>query len=89
MQAYQLLRHGGVPEDNIVVMMADDIAEHETNPRPHQVFNHPEGPDVYDGVRIVRVFYLTSALLLERVGMLKSVCIGSGSAAAMQPSAIS
>ncbi|KAL3138308.1 hypothetical protein ABBQ32_006119 [Trebouxia sp. C0010 RCD-2024] len=50
--AYQILRHGGLPEENIVVMMADDIATSPSNPHPGQVFNRPGGPDVYDGVPI-------------------------------------
>ncbi|KAG6782666.1 hypothetical protein NC652_008921 [Populus alba x Populus x berolinensis] len=48
--AYQLLRKGGIKEENIVVFMFDDIAEHEFNPRPGVIINHPQGDDVYAGV---------------------------------------
>ena len=45
--AYQLLRKGGLKEENIVVFMYDDIATHELNPRPGIIINHPQGDDVY------------------------------------------
>ncbi|EAY99261.1 hypothetical protein OsI_21225 [Oryza sativa Indica Group] len=48
--AYQIMRKGGVEEQNIVVMMYDDIAHNPDNPRPGLIFNHPSGPDVYAGV---------------------------------------
>ncbi|KAF5729879.1 vacuolar-processing enzyme [Tripterygium wilfordii] len=48
--AYQILRKGGLKEENIVVFMYDDIAKHELNPRPGVIINHPEGEDVYAGV---------------------------------------
>ncbi|KAL8101603.1 vacuolar-processing enzyme-like [Apium graveolens] len=48
--AYQLLRRGGVKEENIVVFMYDDIAYDEENPRPGVIINSPHGSDVYNGV---------------------------------------
>jgi glycosylphosphatidylinositol transamidase (GPIT) subunit GPI8 len=48
--AYQVLRKGGVKEENIVVFMYDDIANSEMNPRPGVIINHPQGPNVYVGV---------------------------------------
>ncbi|CAL9156133.1 unnamed protein product [Musa hybrid cultivar] len=48
--AYQLLRRGGLKEENIVVMMYDDIANSPLNPRPGVIINHPQGHDVYAGV---------------------------------------
>ncbi|KAL1830655.1 hypothetical protein DCAR_0100586 [Daucus carota subsp. sativus] len=48
--AYQLLRRGGVKEENIVVFMYDDIAYDEENPRPGVIINSPHGSDVYKGV---------------------------------------
>lgn len=53
LQAYQILRHGGLPKENIVVMIADDIATSPANPHPNQIFNRPGGPDVYEGVPVV------------------------------------
>ncbi|XP_031247873.1 legumain-like [Pistacia vera] len=48
--AYQLLRKGGLKEENIVVFMYDDIAMNELNPRPGVIINHPQGENVYTGV---------------------------------------
>ncbi|KFK29905.1 hypothetical protein AALP_AA7G193600 [Arabis alpina] len=48
--AYQLLRKGGLKEENIVVFMYDDIADNEENPRKGIIINSPHGKDVYQGV---------------------------------------
>ncbi|KAK2445770.1 vacuolar-processing enzyme [Trifolium repens] len=48
--AYQVLRKGGLKEENIVVFMYDDIAFNEENPRPGVIINSPHGNDVYKGV---------------------------------------
>lgn len=48
--AYQILRKGGVKEENIVVFMYDDIAKNILNPRPGVIINHPKGENVYAGV---------------------------------------
>lgn len=48
--AYQLLKKGGVKEENIVVLMYDDIAKNKENPRPGIIINSPNGEDVYNGV---------------------------------------
>lgn len=48
--AYQLLKKGGLKDENIVVFMYDDIAYNEENPRPGVIINSPHGDDVYKGV---------------------------------------
>ncbi|PPD77939.1 hypothetical protein GOBAR_DD25139 [Gossypium barbadense] len=48
--AYQLLRNGGLKEENIIAFMYDDIAYNEENPRPGIIINNPHGNDVYKGV---------------------------------------
>ncbi|XP_058189144.1 vacuolar-processing enzyme-like [Rhododendron vialii] len=48
--AYQLLRKGGLKDENIIVLMYDDIASNEENPRPGIIINSPDGDDVYSGV---------------------------------------
>ncbi|CAM0903615.1 unnamed protein product [Alopecurus aequalis] len=48
--AYQILKKGGVKEENIVVFMYDDIAKNPLNPRHGVIINHPKGKDVYAGV---------------------------------------
>ncbi|KAF4084715.1 hypothetical protein AMELA_G00109220 [Ameiurus melas] len=48
--AYQVVHQNGIPDEQIVVMMYDDIAYNEENPFPGNIINVPKGPDVYDGV---------------------------------------
>jgi len=48
--AYQVLHAHGIPDENIVVMMYDDIANNAQNPTKGEVINHPDGKDVYKGV---------------------------------------
>ncbi|CAH9074320.1 unnamed protein product [Cuscuta europaea] len=48
--AYQLLKKGGLKDENIVVFMYDDIAHNEENPRKGIIINSPHGGDVYQGV---------------------------------------
>lgn len=48
--AYQILRKGGLKEENIIVFMYDDIANNSDNPRPGTIINHPNGTDIYAGV---------------------------------------
>ncbi|KAJ7369835.1 hypothetical protein OS493_036057 [Desmophyllum pertusum] len=40
----------GIPDENIVVMMYDDIANNQVNPTPGIIINKPNGKDVYHGV---------------------------------------
>lgn len=48
--AYQILKRGGLKDENIVVFMYDDIAFNTENPYPGKIINKPDGPDVYQGV---------------------------------------
>ncbi|KAI3692606.1 hypothetical protein L6452_32426 [Arctium lappa] len=48
--AYQILKNGGLKDENIVVFMYDDIANNEENPRSGVIINSPDGDDVYHGV---------------------------------------
>ncbi|KAJ0594548.1 putative legumain protein [Helianthus annuus] len=48
--AYQILRKGGLKDENIIVFMYDDIANHPENPRHGTIINSPQGSDVYAGV---------------------------------------
>lgn len=48
--AYQILHKNGIPDENIIVMMYDDIANNSMNPTPGIIINHPNGSDVYKGV---------------------------------------
>ncbi|KAK1378279.1 Vacuolar-processing enzyme [Heracleum sosnowskyi] len=48
--AYQILKKGGLKDENIVVFMYDDIAYNKLNPRKGVIINSPRGHDVYAGV---------------------------------------
>lgn len=48
--AYQIVHKHGIPDEQIVVMMYDDIAYNKQNPSKGQIFNKPGGPNVYAGV---------------------------------------
>lgn len=48
--AYQVVHNHGIPDENIIVMMYDDIAENKENPKKGMIFNKPKGKDVYKGV---------------------------------------
>ncbi|PNF30184.1 Legumain [Cryptotermes secundus] len=48
--AYQILHKNGIPDENIIVMMYDDIAYNEMNPTRGIIVNQPNGSDVYKGV---------------------------------------
>ncbi|KAM7253844.1 hypothetical protein ACFE04_031526 [Oxalis oulophora] len=48
--AYQVLKKGGLKDENIIVFMYDDIAHDPENPTPGVIINKPNGPDVYKGV---------------------------------------
>ncbi|XP_039596891.1 legumain [Polypterus senegalus] len=47
--AYQIVHRNGIPDEQIVVMMYDDLAENEENPTKGIVINRPNGTDVYKG----------------------------------------
>ncbi len=48
--AYQILKKGGLKDENIIVFMYDDIAYDSENPYPGTIINNPLGSDVYHGV---------------------------------------
>lgn len=54
--AYQILKKGGLKDENIIVFMYDDIALHPENPRRGVIINHPNGSDVYHGVPRVHIY---------------------------------
>ncbi|XP_058423562.1 legumain [Diceros bicornis minor] len=48
--AYQIVHRNGIPDEQIILMMYDDIAYSDQNPTPGVVINRPNGSDVYAGV---------------------------------------
>ncbi|CAB3360414.1 Hypothetical predicted protein [Cloeon dipterum] len=45
--AYQILRGNGIPDEQIIVMMYDDIANSNENPIKGEIINEPGGSNVY------------------------------------------
>jgi len=55
--AYQIMKKNGIPDDHIIHMSFDDVANDSENPFPGKLFNKPtaagvKGVDVYDGCKI-------------------------------------
>ncbi|CAG2168459.1 unnamed protein product [Oppiella nova] len=48
--AYHIFLNHGIPEENIIVMHPDDLANNKANPTPNIVVNQVNGTDVYHGV---------------------------------------
>lgn len=53
--AYQIMKKGGLKDENIIVFMYDDIAFSKYNPHPGVIINKPIGRNVYPHVPKVRV----------------------------------
>ncbi|GJW89061.1 vacuolar-processing enzyme [Tanacetum coccineum] len=85
--AYQILKRGGLKDENIVVFMYDDIANHEDNPKPGVIINSPKGHDVYAGVPkdYTGVSVTASNFYAVLLGDKKSVKGGSGKVVASKP----
>jgi legumain len=47
-----MLRSNGIPEEQIIHFSFDDVASHRENPFKGQLFNKPNGQDVYEGCNI-------------------------------------
>lgn len=45
--AYHIMRNNGIPEEQIIVMSFDDVAMDNENPFKGQLYNKPDGKDVY------------------------------------------
>eukprot|EP00345_Euplotes_harpa_P019124 CAMPEP_0168335506 /NCGR_PEP_ID=MMETSP0213-20121227/10952_1 /TAXON_ID=151035 /ORGANISM="Euplotes harpa, Strain FSP1.4" /LENGTH=417 /DNA_ID=CAMNT_0008340451 /DNA_START=14 /DNA_END=1267 /DNA_ORIENTATION=+ len=50
--AYQIMLGHGIPAEQIIVFAYDDIAQNSQNPFKGQIFNKPDGKDVYAGCNI-------------------------------------
>lgn len=60
--AYEILKQGGLKDENIIVFMYDDIAYNKDNPTPGFIVNKPYGPNVYPGVPKVRLRQQTGCI---------------------------
>ncbi|KAH7823878.1 putative peptidase C13 family protein [Monocercomonoides exilis] len=48
-RTYKILIRNGFDPNHIITMAYDDVAHMDANPFPEQIFNFPDGPDVYIG----------------------------------------
>ncbi|CAH2327656.1 legumain [Pelobates cultripes] len=48
--SFQIIKKNGIPDEQIIVLMYDDIAQNEENPTKGIIINRPNGTDVYAGV---------------------------------------
>lgn len=46
--SYQIMKKNGIPADQIILMVYDDIAENISNPLKGEIYNNPKGENVYD-----------------------------------------
>ncbi|XP_023755331.1 vacuolar-processing enzyme [Lactuca sativa] len=85
--AYQILKKGGLKDENIIVFMYDDIASNIMNPRPGVIINSPNGSDVYAGVpKDYTGGYVTVAnFYAVLLGNASGVTGGSGKVVASKP----
>jgi len=67
--AYQVMKKSGIPEENIILMMQDDVASSSNNPFPGKLFNKPgdNATDVYDGCKITYMGDIVTANLFSAV----------------------
>lgn len=49
---YQVLKKNGFTDDEIILIMADDIANNANNPYPGQIFRTPDGENLYKDIKI-------------------------------------
>ena len=49
---YQSLIKRGFSKNHIILFAYDDIAYNPKNPFPGEIYNRPDGPNVYEGVNI-------------------------------------
>jgi len=52
LQAYQLLKAGGLNDDQIILVLADDLAQSESNPVQGTIRNSLDGENLYQDVKI-------------------------------------
>lgn len=67
LRQYQILRANGVPDDHIVLILADDIASASQNPRKGEVRNEVDGKNLRTNAQIDYRLTLTAAQLMDIV----------------------
>jgi len=65
LRQYQILRNNGVPDDHIILILADDLASYSKNPLPGQVRNQLNGKNLRANAQIDYDLNLTADQLSE------------------------
>ena len=65
LRQYQILKAGGVDDDHIVLVLADDLAGDTSNPLPGTVRNVPDGPDLRAGAVVDYKLDLGASAILD------------------------
>lgn len=65
LRQYQTLRAGGVPDDHIILILADDLAGAAGNPLPGTVRNVPGGPNLRAGAAVDYKLDLGASAILD------------------------
>ena len=65
LRQYQILRSNGVPDDHIVLIVADDIASAKQNPRKGEVRNEVDGKNLRTNAQIDYDLNLTAAQFID------------------------
>lgn len=65
LRQYQILRKNGVPDDHIILILADDLASSKKNPLPGQVRNQLGGKNLLSDVQIDYDLTLTADQLAD------------------------
>jgi ABC-type branched-subunit amino acid transport system substrate-binding protein len=52
LKTYQLLKAKGLPDDQIILVLADDLATSPSNKKPGVVVNDPNGVNLYQNVKV-------------------------------------
>ncbi len=73
LNVYQLLKRNGWPDDHIILIISDDIANDKRNLTPGEVRTNLNGPDLY---KTAKIDYSSDSLT---VADLKSILLGSQS----------
>jgi glycosylphosphatidylinositol transamidase (GPIT) subunit GPI8/ABC-type branched-subunit amino acid transport system substrate-binding protein len=65
LRQYKILRQNGVPDDHILLIVADDIAKASQNPLPGQVRNQTDGENLNTSVEVDYRLNLTAEQLMD------------------------
>jgi len=78
---YQAIHDLGVPEEQIIVMMEDDLVYNSNNPHPGAIYNTPyeeRGPNVYEGVPHDYTHNLVTLENFKKILLGEEMNVGSG-----------